>query len=103
VIPLGHAARVNIVGISILRYLLLKNTPVSPIQIHLEWCFCNSYDNWDLTEKDFRIIVRNLRDNRLCEEFIGENERFYKISPHGIQLLKQFIEIDTNIVMETWK
>jgi predicted transcriptional regulator len=103
-IPSGHAARISLIGISILRYLVLKSQPVSITQIHLEWCFCNSFENWDLNEKDFRFIVQGLKSNRLCEEYTTpENKRLYTISPNGIQLLQEFIQIDTNIVNQEWK
>jgi DNA-binding PadR family transcriptional regulator len=99
---LQSVSRINVIALSLLRYLALKNEPVSAAQLHLEWSFCNVSEQWDMNDSSIRQLLTTMSNNALLEVTTKEKEKIYRVAAGGYRLMNDFLEIDTNILAKKW-
>lgn len=98
-----RVSRINVIALTILRYLAQKNRPMGFSQLHLEWSFCITSMKWDMTDVAMRQLLKTMIKNDLIDQIDGEKETLYAITPSGFELIEDFISIDQKILNEGWK
>lgn len=103
VTELQSVTRINVIALSILRYLTVKNQPTSAGQLHLEWSFCNVSEQWDLSDNSIRQLLTTMANNALLEVNNNGQEKLYVVAAGGYRLMNDFLKIDANILSEKWR
>jgi predicted transcriptional regulator len=98
-----RVSRINVIALSLLRYLAQKNQPMGFNQLHLEWSFCVTSTKWDMTDIAMRQLLKTMIKNDLINQINGEREVLYVITPSGFELIEDFVSIDQNILNEQWR
>lgn len=98
-----RVSRINVISLSLLRYLAQKQCPIGFTKLHLEWSFCVTSSRWDMTDIALRQLLKTMLKNDLIDKIDGEKETLYIITPSGYELIRDFISIDQNILAEKWK
>jgi predicted transcriptional regulator len=98
-----RVSRINVIALSLLRYLAQKNQPMGFSRLHLEWSFCVTSSKWDMTDIAMRQLLKTMIKNDLIDQIDGEKEILYAITPSGFELIEDFVSIDQNILNERWK
>jgi Anaphase promoting complex (APC) subunit 2 len=100
--PSQSISRMSIVSLTILRYLIEKQIPTGSVQLHLEWSFCNTSEDWDFSDAALRQFLNTMVRNDLLNKINGEYENLYVVTPAGYQLVSDFLAIDQNILAHNW-
>jgi hypothetical protein len=100
---LQQVSRINVLSLTFLRYLIVKDRPIGFQQLHLEWSLCNVSDDWDISDVSLRQLLKTMVNSDLIAEIEGEHELLYVISPTGYQLVSDFLAIDQNILNQKWR
>lgn len=98
-----RVSRINVIALTVLRYLAQKNQPVEFNRLHLEWSFCITSMRWDMTDIAMRQLLKTMIRNNLIDQIDGDKETLYVITPNGFELIEDFISIDQRILSEGWK
>jgi ParB-like chromosome segregation protein Spo0J len=99
----SNLSRVNVISLTLLRYLSEKQCAIGFGQLHLEWSFCNSSDWWDVSDSSLKQLLGTMIRNDLLSKLEGDLEPLYAITAGGCQLVTDFLAIDQNILQRKWQ
>jgi ParB-like chromosome segregation protein Spo0J len=99
----SNLSRVNVISLTLLRYLNEKQCAIGFGQLHLEWSFCNASDWWDVSDSSLKQLLGTMIRNDLLAKSEGDFESLYAITDNGCQLVTDFLAIDQNILQRRWQ